>query len=104
MTGFIPCTKGQTISFEDFHVAAVNSVSGYNYCYINAYNSSKTLIKAIYAKDMYNISPNHAEKDSNNYLTKLTMNLGISNQSLENMAYVRISAVGIGNNPAIYIE
>ena len=104
VTGFIPCTKGQTISFEDFHVAAVNSVSGYNYCYINVYNSSKTLIKAIYAKDMYDISSNHAEKDSNNYLTKLTMNLGTSNQSFENMAYVRISAIGIGDNPAIYIE
>ena len=104
VTGFIPCSSGQTLEINGFYSAADDSVSGANYCYIAAYDSNKTLIKSNYTRDWFNTASNKAEKDENNYLSKITLNIGVGNQSLSNMAYVRISGVSVSDNPSIYIS
>lgn len=104
VTGFIPCSSGQTLEINGFYSAADDSVSGANYCYIAAYDSNKTLIKSNYTRDWFNTASNKAERDENNYLSKITLNIGVGNQSLSNMAYVRISGVSVSDNPSIYIS
>lgn len=104
VTGFIACSVGDTLEINGFYSAADDSVSGANYCYIAIYDSNKTLIKSNYTRDWFNTASNKAEKDENNYLSKITLNIGVGNQSLSNMAYVRISGVSVSDNPSIYIS
>lgn len=104
ITGFIPCSAGNTLEINGFNSAADDSVSGANYCYIAVYDSSKTLIKSNYSRDWFNMGANKAQKDENNYLSKITLNIGVGNASLSNMAYVRISGVSVSDNPSIYIS
>lgn len=102
VTGFIPMTKGQTMTLENIELPATN-YSGYNTCYIAVYNSSKVCIKSNYSKDLYAQTANTATKDSNNHIVKITLNTGVSTD-ISNMAYVRISTLQMSTNSAIYIE
>lgn len=104
VTGFIACSVGDALEINGFYSAADDSVSGANYCYIAAYDSNKTLIKSNYTRDWFNTASNQPEKDENNYLSKITLNIGVGNQSLSNMAYVRISGTSVSDNPSIYIS
>lgn len=103
-TGFMPCTKGKTLEFDGFKSAADDTISGANYCYIAVYDSNKMLIKSMYTRDVAAHGGNNSVKDAENYLQKITLNIGAGNADLSNMAYVRVSAVVIGENPAIYIS
>lgn len=103
VSGFMPCTYGQTVEFDGFNLLTSGD-SGYNYCYICAYDSRFVLIKSAYAKDMAAISSNHAVSDDNNCLASITLTTSTGSTSLSNMAFIRISAIRIDENPAIYIE
>lgn len=104
VTGFIPCEVGDTIELDGFNTVASDVTSGANYCYIAVYDSSKTLIKSNYVRDWFNTSVNAAQKSENDYLTKITLNIGVGNADLSNTSYVRISGISIDDNPAIYVS
>jgi len=103
VTGFIPMTRGQTMTLEGIELPATN-YSGYNTCYVAVYNSSFTCIKSNYSKDWYASSTNPATADSNNHILTLTINEGFAHEDLSSMAYVRISALSMSSASAIYIE
>lgn len=105
VTGFIPCKAGQTITFKDFDVNSTND-TGYNYCYIAAYKSDKSLIKSSYSKDVVSTTANKgtlATYDTG-YVKKVTLNAGGGGQDLSEMAYIRVSAKDIGAAPTIYVD
>lgn len=101
VTGFIPVTKGKKLTFENIHLDAVNTAN----CYINVYNSNKTLIKANYAKDWVHVSSNSATKTPDGaWVESLYLNEGVGHVDISATAYVRFSAPYIGTDTAIYIE
>lgn len=101
VTGFIPATKGKKLTFKNIHLDAVNTAN----CYINVYNSSKTLIKANYAKDWVHVSSNSATKTPDGaWVESLYLNEGVGHADISATAYVRFSAPYIGTDTAIYIE
>lgn len=103
VTGFIPITKGQKITLSGIELPATN-YTGYNTCYIAAYDSSHTCIKSSYSKDVYAQTANAPKSaDSNNHIQTLTLNTGVS-VTFDNMAYIRISTLSIGSDAAIYID
>lgn len=103
VTGFIHCVKGQTMTLEGIELPATN-YTGYNTCYIAVYDSSKTCIKSMYSKDVFNMSANAGVADSNNHITSITLNEGTAHADFSNMAYVRISTLQMSASSKIYIE
>lgn len=103
VTGFIPMTRGQTMTLEGIELPATN-YSGYNTCYVAVYNSSFSCIKSNYSKDWHGSNTNPSTADSSNHILTLTINEGIAHEDLSSMAYVRISALAMSSESAIYIE
>ena len=91
------------MTLEGIELPAKN-YSGYNTCYVTVYDSSFTCIKSNYSKDWYASSTNPATADSSNHILTLTINEGIGHEDLSSMAYVRISALSMSGESAIYIE
>lgn len=103
VTGFIPVTYGQTLSFSGMQIASLGSQTNQAYCYIAVYDSNKNCIKSSYSKDYCNISSNASVADSNDWLTQLTFNEGVSHADISNMRYVRISALSITDSSEIHL-
>ena len=103
VTGFIPMTKGQTMTLEGIELPATN-YSGYNTCYVAVYNSSFSCIKSNYSKDWHGSNTNPSTADSSNHILTLTINEGIAHEDLSSMAYVRISALSMTAQSAVYVE
>lgn len=103
VTGFIPMTKGQTMTFEGIELPATN-YTGYNTCYITVYDANLTCLKSNYTKDWHANSYNPSTADSNNHITSITINEGINHDDFSQMAYVRFSALSITAQSAVYVE
>lgn len=103
VTGFIPMSKGQTMTLENIELPATN-YTGYNTCYIAVYDASRTCIKSIYSKDWHANSNNPSTADSNNHITSITIIEGLAHEDFSQMAYVRFSALNINSQSAVYIE
>lgn len=104
VSGFIPFTKGDKLTIQDFNVVGKSGITGYNYCYIAGYDLSFTKVLSNYAKDWSAQSANSAVIDSNNYISEITLNIGVNGTNIDNVAYIRLSAVSIGDEPAIYVN
>ena len=92
--------------FEDSVVTeqtVLGSQTNQAYCYIAVYDSNKNCIKSSYSKDYCNISSNASVADSNDWLTQLTFNEGVSHADISNMRYVRISALSITDSSEIHL-
>lgn len=103
VTGFIPMTKGQTMTLSGIELPATN-YTGYNTCYIAVYDSNLNCIKSYYSKDWHGNGNNPSTADANNHLTSITINEGFSHEDFSQMAYVRFSALSITAQSAVYVE
>lgn len=103
VTGFIPMSKGQTMTLENIELPATN-YTGYNTCYIAVYDASRNCIKSNYSKDWHANTNNPSTADSNNHITSITINEGFAHEDFSQMAYVRFSALNINSQSAVYIE
>lgn len=101
VTGFIPVAKGQTITFVNIHADTANN----NNCYLTVYDSGKNKIASNYVKDWYSLAGNTPKsKDSNNWMSSITLKYGINSANIDNTAYFRLSALYIDSTSEIYVE
>lgn len=103
-TGLIPATAGKTIYLKDMTLPSTSSVTNYNYCYIGLYKADGSLIKSSYAKDYFNINANHGIAE-NGYIKQLTLNVAVgTGVDLSQLAYIRLSTLGISNTSSVAVE
>ena len=105
VTGFMPVSLGDEITFSNMTIPAGNGISGCAYCYIAFYNSSFSLINSYYGYVWYanyplRISPyetvEYSGKAGNYILKSITVNINNSN-----VAYMRVSALDMTDSSTI---
>lgn len=103
VTGFIPVTLGQKVTFVN--IQANTAAQDNNY--MAFYDSSKTLLASCsrYVYAWYNQSGDAIKPATvdGNYLATFTVT-GTSTYNLSNVAYFRLSANSIGSTSEIYVE
>ena len=105
-TGFIPYSCGQKIVIQDFK-CPYDSCYNPSYYNIAVYNSNKELIALDSSVEFRSYSENDVHYTLNDFKGRYIDSIILSKFSdgtvPTDAAYVRISAIGIGENPAIYI-
>lgn len=105
-TGFIPYSCGQKIVIQDFK-CPYDSYYNRSYYNVAVYNSNKELIALDSSAEFRLYSENDVHYTNDDFKGGYIDSIILSKFSVGTIptdaAYVRISAIGIGENPAIYI-
>ena len=95
ITGFMPVTYGQTITFENLGTYASDTYfADADNCTLRLYDANKNLIFVDYANFSdwyYSDESNNPVRDDMKRLTSITLNTGTGGEDISNVAYFRVA-------------